>query len=182
MDRYLIVSELAKDFPDSRVRVGVQKPVPTKVSIRDNRKRCAENLCGNYNKSCTCPPRCGSDVFCIDRISGYKDADIFIRTFKVDVKDEKALKSVVSKFQRNCRDIMIECKRAGFDILVLAEGPCNNCDRCAALDEKDCPHPELQIPSVSGYGIKMDEYLSSIGEKFEFRDDEATFYGIILFK
>ena len=40
----------------------------------------------------------------------------------------------------------------------------------------------MQVPSVSGYGFNMTEYMKSIGIEFTFSKDSVTLYGVILFK
>ncbi len=182
-DRSGLILSIVGDRPDVRVINNVKVPVVTEESIAKNRKTCETNVCKCYGTSWTCPPNCGSPEFCIRRISISKDADIYIRKYEnVDFNDHAGLDALMDGFRQECREIMVECRARGYNVFALADGPCRYCERCSVLDDKPCPFPEMQVPSVSGYGIDMTSYIGSIGEKFEFSKDSVTLYGIFLFK
>lgn len=183
MDRTGLLEEIVGKKDGCRFLHNVPIPQVTVDSIVKNRKTCATNVCKCYDTSWTCPPNCGSEQFCIDRINSYKDADIYARTFSnVDFSDKEQLDSMMNGFRQECRDIMIECRKRGYDMFALADGPCSYCKRCAVKDGKPCYHPEMQVPSVSGYGIDMKSYLAPLGEEFTFEKDSVTLYGVLLFR
>lgn len=182
-DRDSITQSIIGELDNCRVRTRVPVPRITYKSLGTNRMLCRQNRCGNYNRSWTCPPNCGSEEYCIERVSSYRDADVVIQTFSdVDFSDSAYVERILTEFRETCRKVMIGCREAGFDVMALADGPCSYCKVCAAESGKKCMHPEMQVPSVSGYGVNMTEYIAEIGEKFEFAKDRATFYGIILFR
>ena len=182
-DRTGLIKGFVEGKKDFRVLHNVSIPIVTSETVAKNRKNCETNVCKCYDTSWTCPPHCGSPEFCIKKISSCKDADVYIRRYEnIDFKDEKALESMMDGFRQECREIMLKCRGKGYDVFALADGPCRYCERCSVLDDEPCPFPEMQVPSVSGYGIDMTSYIGSIGEKFEFSKDSVTLYGIFLFR
>ena len=178
-----VLKNIIGDKEDCRLLIQVPIPVVTMETITKNRKTCATNKCKCYNTSWTCPPNCGTEKFCINKISGCKDADVYIHTFKnIDFNNEEQLNEMMDSFRNECRNIMIECRKRGFDVFALADGPCKYCKRCAVLDGKTCYHPDMQVPSVSGYGLDMTAYMGSLGEEFTFSDNSVSLYGIFLYK
>ena len=182
-DRKTIVKELLKDVPDCDVRTRVALPAVTYESVAKNRMLCRTNVCKNYNTSWTCPPNCGSSEYCIERINSFRDADVIMRKYSnVDFSDTVALDKIMNGFRDICRNVMVGCRKNGFDVIAFADGPCSYCKECAFIKGKKCYHPDMQVPSVSGYGINMTEYMKSIGIEFSFSKDSVTLYGVILFK
>ncbi len=178
-----IVENLVKDVSGCTVKTHVPKPNVTFASVEKNRMLCRSNLCGNYNTSWTCPPNCGSSEYCIERINAYKDADILmVRYDNVDFSDKEKLDGMMNGFRDICRDVMVKCRKEGFDVIAFADGPCSYCKECAFIKGKNCYHPDMQVPSVSGYGIDMTTYMQEIGIEFSFSKDSVTLYGVLLFK
>ena len=176
------VKLLEKD-KDCRVKVHAPLPKVSYASIEKNRSLCRTNLCGHYNHSWTCPPNCGSAEFCLERINSYKDCDVIMKTYRnVDFSDTVAVDKMMNGFRDTCREVMIGCRKAGFDVIAFADGPCSYCKECAFTRGEKCCHPDMQVPSVSGYGFNMTEFLKEIGENFGFSKDTVTLYGVILFK
>ena len=182
-DRDNIIRELTKDVSGSTVKNHAPIPNVTYASVEKNRMLCRSNLCGNYNTSWTCPPNCGTSEYCIGRINAYKDADILMVKYdNVDFSDHDGVESIMNGFRDICRNVMTECRKEGFDVLVFADGPCSYCKECAFTKGKNCYFPDKQVPSVSGYGIDMTSYMKEIGVEFTFSKDSVTLYGVILFK
>lgn len=178
-----IIGELVKGYPNTTVKTDLPVPEVTYKSVQKNRMLCRTNMCGHYNSSWTCPPNCGTSEYCIERISSYKLSDVVMRRYdNVDFSNKEMVDGMMNDFRDMCRDIMIKCREQGFDVIAFADGPCSYCEECAFKKGKKCYHPEMQVPSVSGYGIDMTSYLSQIGVKFGFSKDSVTLYGIFLFK
>ena len=58
----------------------------------------------------------------------------------------------------------------------------SSAEECAFIKGKNCYHPDMQVPSVSGYGIDMTSYMNEIGIEFSFSKNSVTLYGVILFR
>ena len=182
-DRSGLIESIIGNGREYRVLHNVRIPVVTSETMEKNRSLCMTNKCHCYNSSWTCPPNCGSPEYCMGRIQECRDADIYIRTFRnVDFSDDAAVTAMMDGFRHECREIMTECRKRGYDVFALADGPCKYCERCTVYDGKECPYPEMQVPSVSGYGIDMGAYIPSIGEQFSFSKDSVTLYGVFLYK
>ena len=178
-----IVTKILNKEDNCSVKVHAPLPKITYASIEKNRSLCRTNMCGHYNHSWTCPPNCGSAEYCLERICSYKDCDVIMKRFcNVDFSDNDSVERMMNGFRDLCRDVMIGCRKEGFDVLAFADGPCSYCEECAFLKGKNCCHPDMQVPSVSGYGFDMTEFLKSIGESFGFSKEYVTLYGVILFR
>lgn len=143
---------------------------------------CKTNKCGNYDRSWTCPPAVGPIDECLEQLYSFDNAVIFMRKFvDVNVKDEASLKKMMKEHQDSCRTIKHMFANEGFDELTLSDGECKFCEKCTYPD-KPCRYPNERIPSVSGYGIDMEKYITSNGIEFKFSDNEVTLYGLLLFR
>ena len=178
------ISEYIVNSEDCRIIPNVHVPDVTLEDIIKFRKICEGNECKNYDTSWTCPPHCGSNEECISKIKGYSYADVYIREFRnVDFKNKEAMEKMMDGFRTECRDILTEMRKDSIDAMAFADGPCRYCgDNCSVKKKKPCPYPEMQVPSVSGYGIDMGKYIESIGESFTFSENKVTLYGIFLFR
>ena len=156
-------------------------PRSTFESITRCRKLCEENLCGNYDTSCTCPPHSAPIDVCIDRLESFDKAMLIINRFNVNLKDVDKLKEIGGRMQNICRDIHVSLSGSNIRNLPLADGPCNYCANCACKEGKGCRFPEFQVSSVSPYGILINEYLESVGIPPEPVGDTVTLYGFILY-
>ena len=146
------------------------------------RKLCEMNKCGTYNASWTCPPAVGKPEDCVKRLEDFEKALIVTNTFRdLDMNDFEGMKKMMKSHQDLCRDVKKMFQKEGFEELTLTDGACTYCKKCTYPD-RECKHPGMKVPSVSGFGIDMSEYIHSAGLEFEFKKDEATLYGLILFK
>ena len=139
-------------------------------------KLCEENLCGKYGTNWACPP--GFDEHMDTLSDGFSSALLISRTFPCDLKDKDAVEGLNNEMKSAIRMILSRLRDAGIGCRGLADGGCDLCPECAYPEP--CRHPDMLLPSVSVVGIDMESYLASIGERFEFRDDSVTFYGVVL--
>ena len=182
-DRSDVVRKLVEGEKNCTVRTGVPIPKVSYRTVAKNRMTCRTNGCGYYNSSWTCPPNCGTAEYCIERINSYRDSDVIMKKYEnVNFSDHDGVQRMMDGFRDLCRNVMIGCRKEGFDVMVFADGPCSYCKECAFKKGKNCYHPDMQVPSVSGYGIDMTSYLAEIDVRFGFSKDSVTLYGIVLFK
>ena len=156
-------------------------PRSTVESALKFRKLCETDKCGTYNKSWTCPPAVGNVEDCVKKLEDYNNTVIVTNTFRdLDMSDLEGMKKMMKSHQDLCRDVKEMFQNEGFDELTLTDGACTYCKKCSY--PKECKHPDKKVPSVSGFGIDMGEYIPSAGLTFEFKNDEATLYGLILYR
>ncbi|NLL94625.1 MAG: DUF2284 domain-containing protein [Thermoplasmatales archaeon] len=143
--------------------VGLEAPRPTAGSIAKCRGYCEENLCGHHSTNWGCPPYVGTPEECVDLCNSYDSCTLVTIPFDCDPEDEEAVESTMARAQGIGREIKRLLLDEGIDALVLADGPCQHCGRCAALDGEPCRHPERRVPSVSAFGILVNDYLERVG-------------------
>jgi predicted metal-binding protein len=151
-------------------------------SITMSRGYCAENLCGNYGTSCTCPPNSHSPDECIKRLHSFNKAMLIIKRYLVDYRDKEKMESCLTDIQSICRDIHVSLSGRGIRNLPLANGPCRYCANCVCDAESNCRFPNFKIGSVSPYGILVNEYLESVGITAEpVGGDTVALYAFIFY-
>lgn len=113
--------------------------------------QCRRNTCRNYNLNHACPPRSGTLQEIKDRLFNYRNGCIISKIMSIATsKDFNASRTAFKSFVVNIRE---QLEPHGF--LVLGEGPCNICERCAALDEAPCRFPGRIRYSMEGSGIDV---------------------------
>jgi len=147
------------------------------------RKLCFENKCGKFGTNWGCPPGIGDEEECLELIKLYPKAVLLSRKFEnVDVNDADKIADMGSGHQEICRRFANAMRHAGYkEVLPLGDGGCNYCGVCS-YPKEPCKFPEQMVPSVSGFGICMDEYLNSNGIDFRFEDNVVTLYALILYE
>ncbi len=154
-------------------------PRPRKIDADRCRKLCQQNLCKCYGTTWACPPGAGTTGQCQATLKNYRHAFALFRRYIVDTKDADALREISSRHQDIIRGFSNRLRYMGYATLPLADGGCNYCDFCAYPEP--CLHPDQLVPSISAYGIMLVEYLEDQGISFEFEQDAATLYGLILY-
>jgi len=76
---------------------------------------------------------------------------------------------------------LVKARENDVDIFVMCTGPCNYCEVCSFKKGINCPHPEMSIPSVSGYGIPVRDMLKEIGHESKHDDKRIELFGLILY-
>lgn len=145
------------------VFAGLDIPRPTTESITKCRGYCKENLCGHYSTSWGCPPYVGTPEECIELCRSHDSCAVVTMPLGCTFDDEEGLESETARAQGIGREIKRLMLSEGIDALVLADGPCLQCERCTVLDEEPCRYPERKVPSASGFGIIVNEYLTRVG-------------------
>lgn len=156
-------------------------PSPTLRTISECRGRCESNVCGAYGMTWACPPGSAMPDECIEILSRYEDAVLITRTYHVDPRDRASAEAVAMQFQDDCRKAAVALKEEGADIFMMADGKCGYCESCTYPDAK-CRYPDMLVPSISGFGIVMSDYVKECGREFSFFDDKAEFFGIMLLR
>ena len=156
-------------------------PVPTLHTISTCRKLCESNECGAYGITWACPPGSATPGECIEMLSGYESAALITRIYELNPRDMKAAGAAAMQFQDDCRKAAAALREEGADIFMMADGRCGYCENCTYPDA-ECKHPDMLVPSISGFGIEMSDYVKECGREFSFFDDKAEFFGIMLLR
>ncbi|MFA6668385.1 MAG: DUF2284 domain-containing protein [Candidatus Methanomethylophilaceae archaeon] len=156
-------------------------PGPTLHTISKCRERCESNECGAYGVTWACPPGSATPGECIEMLSGYGSAALITRTYELNPRDRRAAEAAALQFQDDCRKAAVALREEGADIFMMADGKCGYCESCTYPDA-ECKHPEMLVPSISGFGIVMSDYVKECGREFSFFDDRVEFFGIMLLR
>jgi predicted metal-binding protein len=158
----------------------IEPPAPDAGSMKKCRELCAQNLCGEYGVTWACPPGVGGEEECLKKMRTFSKAAVIIKKYEgLDLKNKELVKTIAAEYQDVSRRFSILLRKEGYNVLPLSDGGCSYCGECSYPDE--CRFPEQLVPSISSYGIPMDEYMSSQGIDFEFAEGTMTLYGIILY-
>jgi len=156
-------------------------PSPDAESISKCRELCAQNLCGAYGVTWGCPPGVGSEEECLKAVGCFSKAAILIKKFEnVDPSDLALAERLGAEFQDVCRRFGNALREHGYRVMPLSDGGCKYCGECS-YPEEPCRFPEQMVPSISSYGIMMEEYMKAQNIDFEFGEDSFTLYGLILY-
>jgi len=156
-------------------------PKPTFATISECRRMCESNECGFYGLTWACPPGSATPEECIRIMAGYDDAVLVSRMYAADINDRKAAETASMQFQIDCRRSAAALRDEGVDLYIMADGKCGYCEECTYPDA-ECRYPDMLVPSISGFGILMDDYVRECGRDFSFRDDGIEFFGILLLR
>lgn len=175
------VREQVSSVFDGEVIFDLPAPRATLDTIEECRGYCKENICGNYGRSCTCPPRADPPEICIERLESFPKTMLVMKRYVVDLKNKDKVETCLSEMQQICRDIHVSLSGSNVRNLPLANGPCKYCANCSCDDEKGCRFPQFKVSSVSPYGIMINKYLESVGIPPEPVGDSITLYGFVLY-
>ena len=107
------------------------------------RQTCEGNVCGNYNKTWTCPPGVGTLEECEAKLRRFDKMLLFAKkyeledSFDIEGMGEALLdfKKVVAGFDDRIRPVLEE-------FILLGNEGCDRCAKCTYPDEP-CRFPEL---------------------------------------
>ena len=146
--------------------------VPFSPSLLDY---CKKNVCGNYNKSWTCPPACENTEEQQEKILLYKNVLIFTTLHKLE--DSFDCEGMTNG--RKLHTLLTAGLKKRFNgAPVYGAGSCAGCDICAF--PSPCPHPEKKIGSIEAAGINVSELSKAAGIKYNNGSNTVTFFSIIL--
>jgi len=158
----------------------ISPPRPDVPTVEQCRKLCAQNLCGFYDSNWGCPPGVGSIGDVRRALALYPHTAVVYKRTEIDHNEKEGLKRLSNDHQNLLRSFNNVLRESGYRSLPLADGGCNYCTECSYPNEK-CRFPEQRVASVSGYGIKMMEYLETFGIEFRFEEKAVTMYGLVLY-
>jgi predicted metal-binding protein len=173
-----------KDGPgfEDCVMVELVPPKTDINTISTCRRLCKQNLCGEYNNNWGCPPGVGDIQECMDLANQYRHAALVYRRFcNIDMSDRSKIIQCETEHQEVCRRLANALRKEGTDVLPLAASGCRYCDKCTCPSDP-CKYPEQMVPSISAYGIVMEEYLGNQNIRFKMEKDAFTLYGLLLYR
>jgi predicted metal-binding protein len=139
-------------------------------------KTCQTNVCGNYNKSWTCPPAVGSLEEQREKILLWKFALIF--TTKFDLEDSFDIEGM-QEAHRIHNGLTRDMRRRFSGNPVYGAGGCSVCKGCSYPDP--CRFPEQAVSAVEAAGINVTELSRTAKLKYNNGPNTVTYFSMILF-
>lgn len=146
------------------------------------RQMCADNRCGAYGKSWSCPPGCGTIEECSDRAKAYESGVIveYIGAIE-DSFDIEGMEEVAKKYKElfsSMADILREQYK---DMLAMGAGSCNICEKCTYPDSP-CRFPEKLNPSMEACGLLVSDVCKACDIPYINGVNTVTYIGCFLIK
>jgi len=136
---------------------------------------CKSNVCGNYNKSWTCPPACESMEEQRKKILSFENVFVFTTTHKLEDSFDYERMTLGRELHTS---LTIEFKKRRGGVPVYGAGSCPVCDFCAF--PSPCPFPEKKIGSIEAAGINVTELSKSAGIAYNNGPNTVTFFSMTL--
>jgi len=140
-------------------------------------KACESNVCGNYNKSWTCPPAIESLEVQKGKITAF--ANVFVFTTKFGLEDSFDYEGMVKakEYHNLLTNEMHE--KFGKTNPVYGAGACDICSACAY--PAPCRYPEKTYPAIEAIGINVTELSRVGGVRYNNGPNTVTYFSMILF-
>jgi predicted metal-binding protein len=136
---------------------------------------CRTNVCGNYNKSWTCPPAVGSLEEQRKKILRWKQALVF--TTKFDLEDSFDVEGM-GEARRIHNNLTMDIREKFSANPVYGAGGCSVCSACAY--PAPCRFPDRAVSAVEAAGINVTELSRSAGVKYNNGPNTITYFSMIL--
>ena len=141
-------------------------------------KMCRQNLCGNYNKTWTCPPNVGD----LEPLKGcclaYKYAFIFTTVHNIeDSFDIEGMFNGRKEHDAVENKILPLIKETG--AMILGAGGCNICEKCAFPEP--CRFPDKAKTSMEACGIDVVELSRKLNINYVNGQNTVTYFSAVFF-
>ncbi len=146
------------------------------------RQMCEDNRCGNYGRTWTCPPGCGTIEQITERAARYSCGVILQSTGELEDAFDAETMQETGRMQGERFDAIMPRVRALFpDCLPMGAGGCSRCRPCSYPDEP-CRFPDLAFPSMEAYGLVVSDVCKASGIPYYYGPGTITYTGCILLR
>ncbi len=144
------------------------------------RNMCADNRCGNYGRTWTCPPGCGTLEEITEKAARYSLGVILQSTGILEDKFDVETMMETGRLQAERFDTIVPRVRVLFpDCLPMSAGGCSRCRPCTYPDAP-CRFPDLAFPSMEAYGLVVADVCKASGVPYYYGPETITYTGCIL--
>jgi len=138
---------------------------------------CEQNVCGNYNRSWSCPPAIGSPEAQKKIITSFSSAFIFTTMSTLD--DSFDYEGMMrAKDSHNALTVEMRA-HFGKTHPVYGAGACTVCKPCAY--PAPCRFPEKALSSLEAAAINVSALSRAAGIRYNNGENTVTFFSMILF-
>ncbi|MDR2965852.1 MAG: DUF2284 domain-containing protein [Treponema sp.] len=169
-------------FPDKSILEKIHEyavvPVNKLVFSEQMLEYCKSNVCGNYGKSRTCPPACGTIEEQRKNILTYKE--VFVFTTVHNLEDSFDYEGMTCGRELHT-SLTLELKKSLGDSPVYGAGSCPVCkDNGGCTGIAPCRYPEKKIGSIEAAGINVAELSKAAGIAYNNGANTVTFFSMAL--
>lgn len=167
---------MARDFFDHAGGIDAAT-IPIDATVRE---MCAQNACGQYGKSWTCPPAIDSLDKLKIKLAAFKRFLVVYKVYALEdsfdwegmVESARDFQSRILKFKKRAATLAV-----GAPHLVLGAGACKLCDTCSYLEDQPCKHPEDALYSLEAHGIDVMKMMAENGLTYNNGANTVTYVG-----
>jgi predicted metal-binding protein len=171
---------------DELTGLGVEKiaSIPVRLIRFDwgYRKYCVQNLCGNYDRSWTCPPNGGSPESIAEEIQNHENGIVF--KVSGDLRcavDWKSMMKVADSLNKVCFHIVDKIIPKIGSGAVFGYGPCKYCAKCAYLTKEPCRSPKKRVRSLECACVDVGKIAEICGMRVKDDEDRISFFGLFVY-
>lgn len=144
------------------------------------RAMCAAGKCGQYGRSWSCPPACGTLEEAAERARRYAQGVLVQTTGALeDDFDVEGMMEAEQIHKDRFFHLVDALRAAELDCLPMAAGACTVCPVCAYPEP--CRSPDRAIPSMEAYGIFVSQLCASSGLDYNYGPRTVTYTSCVLF-
>lgn len=148
--------------------------------LPDVRDMCENGSCGQYGRSWSCPPACGTLEEAAQKARQYQQGILIQSTGRMeDDFDAEAIADTESAHKERFFRLVDTIRAVEPDCLPMAAGSCTVCPACAYPDP--CRFPERAIPSMEACGIFVSQLCTDSGLGYYYGNKTVTFTSCVLF-
>ncbi len=153
-----------------------------KLKLRTEvRDMCADNKCGRYGKSWSCPPACGSLEELREKINAFSWGLLVQMTGQME--DDFDVETIEETEERMKDSFRLLCDRlidGGEHCFPMGAGTCQRCQECTYPDAP-CRFPEKVFPSMEACGLWVSEVCEMAGIPYYYGKGTITYSCCVLF-
>jgi len=142
---------------------------------------CKSNVCGNYNKSWTCPPACENMEEQREKILSFES--FFVFTTKHDLEDSFDYEGMTRGMKLHSL-LTIDFKKKLSGAPVYGAGSCPVCrdsdGKTSCAFPSPCLFPEKKIGSIEAAGINVTELSKAAGIAYNNGPNTVTYFSMAL--
>lgn len=146
------------------------------------RTMCAADRCGQYGKSWSCPPACGTPEEIARRAETYSLVLVVQTTGQMeDDFDLEALRRTEQRHKKQFDTLTRQAKLLMPDCFPMGCGTCTRCRSCT-YPKRPCRFPSRVFPSMEACGLLVSEVCALAGLPYYYGPRTITYTSCILTK
>jgi predicted metal-binding protein len=151
--------------------------IQVRAEVRDS---CAENKCGAYGTSWSCPPGCGTLEECEKRIRKYRRGLILQTTgILEDSMDYEGMEQAARDHDKNLNAFAKKVRALYPSCMIIGAGACKRCESCT-YPGASCRFPETMTSSMEALGMIVSDVCKDNKLPYYYGPNTLTYVGCVL--